>query len=127
MLRPARWSPQPLGQPGTHLLSVSSNGRARGADRRALPASFLFAGTLARMTIEGAPRPWLENVREADWSPDGTTLAIIHVVDGRDRLEYPIGKVLYRFPGYLSDPRVSPDGTQVAFMEHLSRATIAAG
>jgi len=40
------------------------------------------------------------------------------VVNGRDQLEYPIGKVLYRFSGYLSDPRVSPDGTKVAFMEH---------
>jgi Tol biopolymer transport system component len=36
----------------------------------------------------------------------------------RDRLEYPIGKVLYESAGYLSEPRVSPDGTQVAFCEH---------
>jgi Tol biopolymer transport system component len=78
----------------------------------------VFDGTLARMTIDGAPKAWLEQVREADWSPDGSTLAIIHVVDGHDQLEYPIGKVLYRFSGYLSDPRVSPDGTVVAFMEH---------
>jgi dipeptidyl aminopeptidase/acylaminoacyl peptidase len=77
-----------------------------------------FDGTLARMTMDGAPKAWLENVREADWSPDGSTLAVIHVVNGQHQLEYPIGKVLYRVPGYLSDPRVSPDGSQVAFMEH---------
>ena len=30
-----------------------------------------FTGTLARMTIDGAPRPWMDGVREADWAPDG--------------------------------------------------------
>jgi len=119
MLRPDAMSPQPLGQPGAHLLSVSSKGELAVLMSARYLHHLLFEGTLARMTIEGAPKPWLENVREADWSPDGSTLAIVHVVDGRDQLEYPIGKVLYRFSGYLSDPRVSPDGTQVAFMEHL--------
>jgi dipeptidyl aminopeptidase/acylaminoacyl peptidase len=81
----------------------------------------LFTGTLARMTLEGAPKPWLEGVREADWSPDGTTLAIVRDVNGLDHLEYPIGTKLYEASGYLSDPRVSPDGTRVAFMEHPAR------
>ena len=53
--------------------------------------------------------------------PDGTELAIIHDVSGRDRLEFPIGKVLYEASGYLSDPRVSPDGRHVAFAEHPFR------
>jgi len=119
MLRPGAIIPQPLGLPGAHLLSVSSKGELAVLIGARYLHHFLFEGTLARMTIDGAPKPWLENVREADWSPDGSTLAIVHVVDGRDQLEYPIGKVLYRFSGYLSDPRVSPDGTQVAFMEHL--------
>ena len=43
----------------------------------------------------GAPRELLEDVREARWSPNGDELAVIHVVDGRQRLEYPIGRVLY--------------------------------
>lgn len=81
----------------------------------------IFTGTLARMTLEGAPKPWLEGVREADWSPDGTTLAVVRDVNGRDALEYPIGTKLYEASGYLSDPRVSPDGTRVAFMEHPAR------
>jgi hypothetical protein len=41
----------------------------------------------------GAPREVLENVRDATWSPD-EQLAVVHVVNGLDRLEYPIGKVL---------------------------------
>ena len=60
----------------------------------------------------------LEDVRDADWSPDGSQLAIIREAQGKDRLEYPIGKVLYEVPGYLSDLRISPDGSRIAFMEH---------
>ena len=81
----------------------------------------LFRGTLARMTLDGSPRPWLENVREAEWSADGMTLATIRVTNSEDLLEYPIGTVLHRAPGYLSDLRVSPDGNHVAFFEHPVR------
>jgi Tol biopolymer transport system component len=73
------------------------------------------------MTMDGEPRPWLEQVREADWSPDGSTLALVRVAPGKDQLEYPIGKVLYETPGYVSDLRVSPDGSRVAFMDHPSK------
>ena len=66
----------------------------------------------------GAPREILEDVREADWSPDGEQLAIIRSVNGSDRLEFPAGKVLFETPGYVSDLRVSPDGQRVAFFEH---------
>ncbi len=76
-------------------------------------------GTLARAPLAGgAPREILENVSSADWSPDGKELAAIHVVEGRYRLEYPIGKVLYQADGYLTNVRVSPDGNLVAFLDH---------
>jgi hypothetical protein len=76
-------------------------------------------GTLARAPLAGgAPREILENVGSADWSPDGKELAAIHVVEGRYRLEYPIGKVLYQADGFLSHVRVSPDGALVAFLDH---------
>jgi len=73
------------------------------------------------MTIEGSPRPWMSNVREADWSPDASTMAIVHAMPGEDLLEYPIGKVLYRSRGYVSDLRVSPDGMKVAFLDHQQK------
>ena len=66
----------------------------------------------------GAPRELLENVGSADWSPDGKDLAAIHVVEGHYRLEYPLGKVLYKADGYLSHVRFSPDGTLIAFLDH---------
>jgi Tol biopolymer transport system component len=40
------------------------------------------------------------------------------MADGKDRLEFPIGKVLYETAGYLSDLRVSPRGDRIALFEH---------
>jgi Tol biopolymer transport system component len=117
-IRSGTLEPRPFGPPRTHLLSVSSKGElAVLVDARFLEQR-LFTGTLARMSLEGAPRAWMDDVREADWSPDGSTLAVVHTVGLKDRLEYPIGKVLYETAGYISDPRVSPDGTRVAFLDH---------
>ncbi|MEO7794227.1 MAG: hypothetical protein ABIV06_05585, partial [Thermoanaerobaculia bacterium] len=48
----------------------------------------------------------------------GAELAIIRQVEGRSRLEYPIGKVLAETTGYLSDVRVSPTGDRLAYMSH---------
>jgi Tol biopolymer transport system component len=110
-----------FGPPKTHLLSVSSKGELAVLTDARYVAQRLFKGTLARMSIEGSPRPWMEGVREADWSPDGANLAIVRDVGSKDRLEYPIGKLLYETAGYVSDPRVSPDGTRVAFMDHQQR------
>jgi hypothetical protein len=120
IIRPDDPEPRPLGVPGLHLLSVSSRGElAVLAGARYLGHHRLFKGTLARMPIAGgAPRPMLEDVRDADWSPDGSGLAIIRERGGRDRLEYPIGKVLFESAGYLSDLRFSPKGDRLAFMEH---------
>ncbi len=82
---------------------------------------FISQGTLARMSLTGgAPREVLTNVSDADWSPDGKDLAVIHYDKGRCRLEYPIGNVLYEkeVSGWLSDARVSPAGDQIAFIDH---------
>jgi eukaryotic-like serine/threonine-protein kinase len=114
-------APQQIGPPGTHLLSVSSRGELAVLTDASFVNQRLFRGTLARMTLDGSPRPWLESVREAEWSPDGMTLAIIRVNGSEDVLEYPIGTILHRARGYLSDLRVSPDGNHVAFFEHPVR------
>ena len=76
-------------------------------------------GTLARVPLAGGtPREVLEDVASADWSPDGKELAAIHAVQGGDRIEYPIGKVLYKSGGYLTGLRISPHGDRIAFIEH---------
>ena len=77
------------------------------------------SGKLARVPLTGgAPREILDDVVEADWSPDGAHLAVIHGVGGRFRVEYPIGKVLYETSGWMSRVRVSPRGEKVAFLDH---------
>lgn len=108
-----------LGMPSADVLAVSSAGEVAILLNRQYLGWFISRGTLARASLSGgAPRELLEDVQEADWSPDGTQLAVVRWVAGKNRLEYPIGKVLYETSGYLSHPRVSPRGDQVAFMEH---------
>ena len=87
-------------------------------DRRStLP--FVRTGRLARISIAGgAPRDILDDVQLADWSPDGKSLAIVREAGVNSRLEYPVGKVLYETTGWLGNPRVSPKGDSVAFIEH---------
>jgi len=121
VIRPDAVTPQRFGPANTHLLSVSSTGELAVLTDATFISHRLFSGTLARMRLDGTPRPWLENVREADWSPDGSTLAIVRDLGQKDQIEYPIGKVLHTANGYLSDVRVSPDGERVAFFEHPIR------
>jgi Tol biopolymer transport system component len=119
VIRPENPVPQPFGDPGTHLLSVSSKGELAVLTNATYLTQRLFSGTLARMPLGGgAPREVLENVREADWTPDGSGLAVIRDAGGKDRLEFPVGKVLYESAGYLSDLRFSPRGDRIAFFEH---------
>jgi DNA-binding winged helix-turn-helix (wHTH) protein/Tol biopolymer transport system component len=78
-------------------------------------------GTLALMSLTGsAPRKLLDDVQDADWSPDGSKLAVTHYIGGHCALEFPPGNVLYKTTGgeWLSAPRVSPRGNQIAFLEH---------
>jgi Tol biopolymer transport system component len=109
----------PIGQSGMALLSVSSKGElAVLTHPRYLRHSF-FIGTLARMPLEGgAPREIVSGVREADWTPDGSDLAVVRDLQGKDRLEFPLGKVLAETGGYFSNLRFSPRGDRIAFFEH---------
>jgi len=118
VVRAATLISEPIGEPGTHLLSISSKGELAVLTGARLMFQRIFRGTLARMTLDGGPQPRRQDVTEADWSPDGSTLAITRAEKGRFRLEYPIGTLLYQTGGYVSDIRVSPDGTRVAFFDH---------
>ncbi len=110
-------SPRSLGT--GQLLSISSRGELALLTRARYKGHSLFEGTLARMPLEGgAPREVLDGVREADWTPDGSELAVIRDVGGKDRLEFPAGKVLAETGGYFSEPRFSPRGDRIAFFQH---------
>ena len=105
--------------PEALLFSVSRGSElAIGMDAK-LQNSFQPAGTLARVPLAGgSPRQVLENVAEAEWSPDGSQLAVVHNVKGKSLLEYPIGKVLYETGGWVGHLRISPDGMKIAFLDH---------
>jgi eukaryotic-like serine/threonine-protein kinase len=53
----------------------------------------------------------------ADWSPDGSQLAVVRQIPGGQVLEYPVGTVLYRTAGAIFTPKVSPRGDLVAFQD----------
>ena len=85
-----------LGNPGSQIMGVSSTGEMA-ALLRSHSGVFQQFGTLARMPLAGgAPREILDQVNWADWSPDGSNLAIVRAQGGFTQLEYPIGKVLYK-------------------------------
>jgi eukaryotic-like serine/threonine-protein kinase len=120
--RPGTSESRSLGLAGAALLAISSTGELAISLNRHFMFGFETAGTLARVPLAGgAPREVLENVEDADWSPDGKSLAVARHVGNRNRLEYPIGKVLYDAPGWVGDVRVSPDGRLVAFIDHPLR------
>ena len=101
------------------VLGISKSGEMALSLGRASLMTLLTTGRLARAPLSGgAPREILDGVVDADWSPDGSNLAVTREVDGEARLEYPIGRVRHRGPGYFSSPRISPDGAMVAFIEH---------
>jgi Tol biopolymer transport system component len=97
VVRPEYPEPQPLGPDSTHLLAVASTGELAVLTRARYLSHRRFVGTLARMSLGGGlPRDVMENVREADWSPDGAQLAIIRGGNGAGQFEHPPGRVLYR-------------------------------
>jgi len=117
--RPGSRESRALDLPHARIVSISS------ADEMAIllgSTDIDVAGTLARVPLAGgAPREVLENVNDADWSPDGRNLAVSHVVGHSNRIEYPPGTVLSENDG--RPPvclRVSPKGDLLAFFEYKS-------
>jgi Tol biopolymer transport system component len=106
-----------LGQ--ARLLSVASNGEAAVLLSERL---FFESGTLSRLPLTGGtPREIASDVEHADWSPDGREMAVVRVVErARRRLEFPLGSACFETPGYITEPRISPDGSRVAFVHHPS-------
>jgi eukaryotic-like serine/threonine-protein kinase len=106
-----------LGIVNAHLLGVSTS------DEMALdlaPALWGAAvpGTLARVPISGGtPRQVADEIVAADWASDGKRLAVVRARAGSEQLEFPIGNVLYRTTGGIGNPRVSPKGDLIAFLE----------
>ncbi len=121
--RPESPESRPFGMPEASVLAVSKSGEMALSLGQHIVGPFMASGTLARMSVAGgaAPREILEDVQWADWAPDGATLAIVREAAGRNRLEFPIGKVLLETAGWISHMRVSPRGDEVAYIDHPAR------
>lgn len=112
---------RPLGIEGAKLLSISSTGEMALLTKIQPPRNWIDTGTLARAPLAGgAPRELLEGVDSADWSPDGRDLAVSRLdpASAQWNLEYPIGKLIYHSPNWISHIRLSPHGDRIAFLEH---------
>ena len=109
-----------LGLPETEVLAVSTAGQMAVMRHFSIsPNRFTHRGTLAQVSVGAdAPRDLLDNVEAADWTPAGDALAVVHVVNGQSRIEYPIGKVLYETAGWIASLRFSPKGDRLAFIDH---------
>ena len=107
-----------LNLPDASVFAISASGELAVALGYRIEG-WMGEGTLARVPMfGGAPRAILEHVRDADWTPDGSDLAVVRRVGGRERLEFPVGTVLVDSNGYISHIRFSPDGQRIAFADH---------
>jgi serine/threonine protein kinase len=123
VIRPEYPEPQPISEPGVDLLSVSSQGELAVLVKSQNPEkSMEFGFTLARMQLGSrAPREVLQDVADADWSPDGSQLAVLRTIGEKRQIEFPIGNVLPAVKGYISDIRFSPRGDRIAYFSHADR------
>lgn len=111
---------RPLGLTSSYLLGLSHSGELA-LILRGRPGSRLEfeGGMLARSPmIGGTPHEILQDVIWADWNPTVGDLAVVHHAHGRDNLEYPVGNVLYKTGGSISNIRFSPQGDRIAFLDH---------
>ncbi len=114
LTRPEAPESQRLDLPDASLMSISSSGElAIVMGKMQIGVGWWYAGgTLATVPLAGgAPREIAEDVRFADWAPDGKQM----VVARGDQMEFPLGKVIHK--GSVLFPRFSPDGEKVAFLE----------
>lgn len=110
-----------LGLERSLLQSVSQRGELAVLTRLTRRDRHRDGGVLATVAVGGdAPRELAEDVSSADWSPDGSQLAVVRVAGNRYRVESPPGTVRSAAEGeaWLGALRFSPDGGKLAYLHH---------
>jgi Tol biopolymer transport system component len=116
--RPEGPESTPIGVKNANLLSVSSTGELAISLRERFLAGPAGDGTLATVPIGGgAPRSIAEFIERADWTPDGKAIAVARFLEGRNRIELPLGKVIYAGERGIRHMRISPRGDRIALSE----------
>jgi Tol biopolymer transport system component len=119
-VQPGSPESRPLELKSTGLLGVSKSGELALLVACRFQGAFLTVGTLAQAPLNGgAPRELLDEVAYADWSPDGTQMAVSTYAKPR-RIEYPVGTRLFTASGsaWPGEVRISPKGDRIAFADH---------
>ena len=124
----------PLGLPEARLLAVSASGELAIAVGSGTNLAIGSHTTLARVPLAGgAPRALVEDVIDADWSPDGADLAVVRFAGNpsggapKTWLEYPIGRKIYESDAGIVSLRVSPGGDRVALIEQATSSDFSRG
>ena len=113
-------------------LSVSldgSNSRTFAAANGVLTAvsekgdlAMIRSSKLWRVSQQGQQMSELaQGLRCADWLPNGKDLALVRAKGSESQVEFPAGHIIYHSPAYIDNLRVSPNGDELAFLEHPVR------
>ncbi len=104
-----------LDVPPSDLMAVSKRGDLAVSPSRGAVDGWEPDGVLAVTPLAGGGvRPLYDRVVGADWSADGTTMAIARRGPNGGRLEFPVGTVVHE-ANIVLPPRVSPDGSRACF------------
>jgi eukaryotic-like serine/threonine-protein kinase len=68
----------------------------------------------------GSPREIADGVLSGDWSADQSEMAVIREVQGKYRVEFPRGTVVYESVSPLGYIRISPRGNALAFAQFIN-------
>lgn len=118
---------QSAGIKNAHVFSVSRRGELAVA-LNPKPFGYFSNAMLAKTHLEsGKICELLNDIHWADWHPlknadssnsDEKFLAVVRRSDGKNCLEFPVGRVIYETGGWLGRPRFSPDGKKIAVIDH---------
>ena len=112
-------SSRSMGLPPADILGIANDGKMAISLGRHNFLQWMTIGTLGEVQFSGrAPREILNDICDADITPDGKSYAVVRCGGNIQDLEFPIGHSLFRTNGWISNPRISPVGNEVAFLEH---------
>jgi len=105
--------------PPADILGIANDGKMAISIGRHNFLQWMAVGKLGEAPLSGgAPREILDDVCDADITPDGKDYAVVRCGGNVQQLEFPIGHALFHTNGWISQPRISPSGKEVAFLEH---------
>lgn len=112
--------------PSADLFAISSHGELAVSIGHRFVDHQSSRGQLATVPLAGGvPRVLAEDIEAADFAPStearktpGGALLVVRPGEHGFRVELPLGTTIAEEAGWITHARVSPDGTQVAYLRH---------